>query len=250
MAEGRWPKLEEVRAECNGSERRVFAFDWSAKKAGSKRFEGLEPREAIDRLRAWHADARPARQRRLCGHMYEYLGTDEAQQFHVDVDLKNTTGTAQLDQDQLQDKALGVLGEVRGAVNRAARTWGLDAGEPVLFNSSTADKGSFHAHFPSLFFANRAIKFEFAKVVRAELEQRVGPGAELAELAVAGAFDMAVYSKGQRAWRAPYASKIGKQNCKEVLARRALRRVERADERRGYAAVCAHAVARRGTNHG
>ena len=215
MAEGRWPTVAEVREQCKGSERRVFAYDWSAEKAGSKRFEGLELGEAIGRLRAWHAGTRPARQRGW-RHMYEYLGADEAQQFHVDVDLKNTTGTAQLDKDQLQDKALGVLGLVRVAVNHAARSWGLDAGEPVLFNSSTADKGSFHAHFPSLFFANRAIKFEFAKVVRAELAVLAErPDAEFAKLAMAGAFDMAVYSKGQRAWRAPYASKIGKQNCKK-----------------------------------
>ena len=215
MAEGRWPTVAEVREQCKGSERRVFAYDWSVEKAGSKRFEGLELGEAIRRLRAWHAGTRPARQRGW-GHMYEYLLTDEAQQFHVDVDLKNTTGTAQLDQDQLQDKALGVLGLVRVAVNHAARSWGLDAGEPVLFNSSTADKGSFHAHFPSLFFANRAIKLEFAKVVHAELTVLAErPDAEFAKLAMAGAFDMAVYSKGQRAWRAPYASKIGKQNCKK-----------------------------------
>ena len=63
MAEGRWPKVEEIREQCNGSERRVFAYDWSAEKAGSKRFEGLELGEAIERLRAWHADPRPARQR-------------------------------------------------------------------------------------------------------------------------------------------------------------------------------------------
>ena len=211
-----WRCVAEVREQRKGSEKRVFAYDLSAKN-GSKRFEVLEPGEAIGRLRAWHAG--PARQKGW-GHLYEYLGTDEAQQFHVDVDLKNTTGTDQLDQDQLQDKALGVLGEVRAAVTRAAITRGLDAGEPILFNSSTVDKGSFHAHFPLLFFAHRAIKLDFAKAVLAELEQRVGPGAEVAELAVTGAltgaFDMAVYSKGQRAWRAPYGSKMGKQNFKKL----------------------------------
>ena len=37
---------------------------------------------------------------------------------YVDVDLKKNTGTAQLD---LEDKALGVLDEVRLAANHAAR---------------------------------------------------------------------------------------------------------------------------------
>ena len=203
-------KAEEARQRCKDGEK-VFAYDLSAKN-GCKRFEQLEPGEATGRLRAWHTGARPAHQQGW-GHMYEYLGADEAQQFHVDVDLKKNTGTAQLD---LEDKALGVIGEVRLAVNHAARTWGLDAGEPCYFNSSTADKGSFHAHFPSLFFANRAIKLEFAKAVHAELERRVGQGAEFAKLAIAGAFDMAVYSSGQRAWRAPYACKMGKQNCKKL----------------------------------
>ena len=193
-------QLEEARQQCKDGEI-IFAYDLSAKN-GSKWFKGLTLGETIRRLRVIREP-----------HMYEFLGADQAQQFHVDVDLTETNAETA----EFEFKALGVLDEVRVAVNHAARTWGLDAGESIIFNSSTAEKGSFHAHFPSLFFANRAIMHAFAKDVYAKLAVPAeAPGAEFAKLAVAGAFDMNVYSSGQRAWRAPYASKMGKQNCKKL----------------------------------
>ncbi len=123
MARGVCFKADEARERRKAGEM-VFAYDVRPDR-GIKCYRPLTPGEAIRQLRDSPGPV----------HMYEYLGADEAQQFHVDVDLKNTMGAAPLG---LQDKALGVLGEVRAAVNRAARTWGLDAGEPCYFNSSTA----------------------------------------------------------------------------------------------------------------
>jgi hypothetical protein len=74
--------------------------------------------------------------------------TDEAQQFHVDIDYKNDL----LGADALQAHAIGMVEKASIAVQTAANERGLDAGEPLLFNSSTATKGSFHMHYPSLLF--------------------------------------------------------------------------------------------------
>ena len=92
---------------------------------GAKSFHPWMISTVIDKLSSTRAPS-----------LYEYLMTNEAQQFHVDIDYKND----RLGADALQAHALGMVEQARLAVKTAANERGLNAGEPLLFNSSTATK--------------------------------------------------------------------------------------------------------------
>jgi hypothetical protein len=171
--------LEAAKAKLKSGEM-MFANDLGEK--GAKSFHPWMMSTVIDKLRSSRAPS-----------LYEYLMTSDAQQFHVDIDYKND----RLGADALLAHTLEIVKQACMAVQTAAHSRGLGAGEPHLFNSSTATKGSFHLHYPSLLFANRAIFTEFGKLVVANAPDAV---------------DKSVYSNGSRAWRTPYSAKKGKSN--------------------------------------